>query len=303
MISPTATVVIVGIIKTMRPKQWVKNLFVLAPVVFAKNLFHELTLLRGAAAFLGFSVLAGAVYTINDLADAEDDRRHPTKRFRPIASGEVPPGVAKVAAAAMVVLALGSMFALDWRVGVTSLAYFVLNLAYSFKLKQFAYLDVGCIAAGFVLRVVAGSYAVSTPSQPIRPSIYLLLCTAFLSLFLGFGKRYHELTVNASKARDALRFYSLPILRGALGVTALATVGVYLGWTFDPPEIFRFARDYLWATTPVVLFAIGRFVKLLGSSHGESPTDAMLKDVPFVLSLITWSVLVVAIIYRLRPTG
>ncbi|MBL8603684.1 MAG: UbiA prenyltransferase family protein [Myxococcales bacterium] len=291
-----------GIIKTMRPKQWVKNLFVLAPVVFAKNLFHEPILLRAAAAFAGFSVLAGAVYTINDLADADDDRRHPTKRYRPIASGEVPPGVAKVAAVVMVVSALGGTLWLDWRVGVTALAYLVLNLAYSFKLKQIAYLDVGCIALGFVFRVVAGCYAVSTPSQPIRPSLLLLLCTAFLSLFLGFGKRYHELSVNAAKARDALRFYSLPMLRGALWVTALATVGVYLAWTLDPPEIFRFARDYLWVTTPFVLFGIGRFVRLLGSKHGESPTDAMLKDVPFVLTIITWGILVVSILYRLRPT-
>jgi hypothetical protein len=210
VVASAAIVVLAGILQTMRPKQWVKNLFVLAPVVFAKNLFHEPILLRAAAAFAGFSMLAGAVYTINDLVDVEDDRRHPTKCHRPIAAGKVPEGVARLAAGLLVLVGVGGTLWLDVRVGLAALAYLALNLAYSFKLKQFAYLDVGIIAVGFVLRVVAGSYAVSTPAQPVRPSLYLLLCTAFLSLFLGFGKRYHELSVNAAKARDALRFYSLP---------------------------------------------------------------------------------------------
>lgn len=303
VVASAAIVVLAGILQTMRPKQWVKNLFVLAPVVFAKNLFHEPILLRAAAAFAGFSMLAGAVYTINDLVDVEDDRRHPTKCHRPIAAGKVPEGVARLAAGVLVLVGVGGTLWLDVRVGLAALAYLALNLAYSFKLKQFAYLDVGIIALGFVLRVVAGSYAVSTPAQPVRPSLYLLLCTAFLSLFLGFGKRYHELSVNAAKARDALRFYSLPTLRLALWGTALGTVGVYLAWTLRPPEILQFAQGYLWATTPFVLVGIGRFVKLLGSSQGESPTDAMLRDVPFVLTVVSWTLLVVAMIYRLRPTG
>jgi len=298
-------VVLVGILKTMRPKQWVKNLFVLAPVVFAKNLFQEQVLLRALMAFGVFSVLAGAIYTINDLVDVEDDRSHPTKRNRPIASGQVPEGAAKGAAAAMVLASLGAAAWLDPRVAAVALAYLLKDLAYSlrpFRLKQVAYLDVALIAAGFVLRVLAGCYAVSTPAHPVSPSLYLLGSTAFLALFLGFGKRYHELRVNAAKSRAALEAYRPGTLKIALWGSALATVAVYLAWTLDPPAQLRFAADYLWTTTPFVLFAMGRFVRLLDAEGGESPTDAMLRDVPFVLTLVAWAALILVLIYRLRPT-
>jgi len=289
----------------MRPKQWVKNLFVLAPVVFAKNLFQEQVLLRALLAFGIFSVLAGAIYTINDLVDVEEDRSHPTKRNRPIASGEVPEGVAKASAGVMIALSLGGAAWLDRRVAAVALAYLLKDLAYSlrpFRLKQVAYLDVALIAAGFVLRVLAGCYAVSTPAHPVSPSLYLLGCTAFLALFHGFGKRYHELRVNASKSRTALDAYRPDALKATLWGTALATVGVYLAWTLDPPSQLRFASEYLWTTTPFVLFAIGRFVRLLDSESGESPTDAMLRDVPFVLTLVAWAALILVLVYRLRPT-
>ena len=294
---------ILGLIKSLRPKQWVKNLFVLAPVVFAKNLFHEPVLLRALAAVAAFSMLSGAIYTINDLVDVEEDRRHPTKRNRPVASGEVPVPVARVAAALLIVVALGSMFAIDPAVGLAAFSYLALNLAYSLRLKQVAYLDVGCIAAGFVLRVVAGSYAVSTVAHPVRPSHYLLLSTAFLALFLGFGKRAHELEVHEAKARSSLRAYNPVALRAVLWTFALLTVAVYLAWTLDPPPQLVFAKRYLWITTALVLIAMTRFVKLLRSRDGESPTDAMLRDVPFVVTVLGWAVLVVTIIYQLRPTG
>lgn len=289
----------------MRPKQWVKNLFVLAPVVFAQDLFQEQVLLRALMAFVGFSMLAGAIYTINDLVDAEDDRNHPTKRNRPIASGQVPVPVARGAAVVLIALSLAGTAWLDLRVAAAALVYLLKDLAYSlrpFRFKQVAYLDVVLIAAGFVLRVVAGCYAVSTPSHVVSPSLYLLGCTAFLALFLGFGKRYHELRVNASKARDALKSYSPRTLKVTLWGTAFATVVAYLAWTLDPPAQLAFAERYLWTTTPFVLLAIARFVKLLDSEHGESPTDAMLRDVPFVLTLIAWTALILTLIYRLRPT-
>ena len=287
----------------MRPKQWVKNLFVLAPRVFTKDLFHESVVLRALAAVVGFSILSGAVYTINDIVDVEDDRRHPTKHTRPIASGQVPVPVARVAAGALVTFALAGAFFIDVRVGSAAAVYLALNLAYSLRLKQVAYLDVVCISAGFVLRVVAGSYAVSTATHPVAPSHYLLLCTAALALFLGFGKRAHELEVHESKSRSALRSYSPRVLRVVLWVFALLTVGVYLAWTLDPPPQLAFASRYLWITTALVLLGILRFVKLLRSRDGESPTDAMLRDVPFVLTVLGWVLLVVTIIYQLRPTG
>jgi 4-hydroxybenzoate polyprenyltransferase len=298
-------VVVAGIFKTMRPKQWVKNLFVLAPVVFKKNLLQEQALLRALAAFAVFSMLAGAIYTINDLVDVEEDRTHPTKRLRPIASGEVPEGVAKGAAALLVLVSLTVAAALDLRVAAVALLYLLKDLAYSlrpFRFKQVAYLDVMLIAAGFVLRVVAGCYAVSTPLQPVTPSFYLLGSTAFLALFLGFGKRYHELRVNAARSRDALKSYRIETLKATLWATAIATVSIYLAWTLDPPSQLHFASGYLWTTTPFVLLGIVRFVRLLDSEHGESPTDAMLRDVPFVVVMIAWTLLMLTLIYRLRPT-
>lgn len=298
-----AALILLGLIKSLRPRQWVKNLFVLAPVVFAKDLFHEPVLLRALAAVAAFSLLSGAVYTINDLVDVEDDRRHPTKRLRPIASGEVPEPVAKVASLVLVVGALAGAFRIDLGVGGAALAYVTLNLAYSLRLKQVAYLDVVCIAAGFVLRVVAGSYAVSTVAHPVRPSLYLLLSTAFLSLFQGFGKRTHELNVNEARARSSLRSYHPTALRALLWTFAFLTVGVYLAWTLDPPPQLVPAKRFLWITTGLVLIAMTRFVKLLQSKDGESPTDAMLRDVPFVLTVLGWAILVVTIIYQLRPTG
>lgn len=294
---------LLGILKTLRPRQWVKNLFVLAPLVFAHSLFHEKVLWRALAAFVAFSMLAGAVYTINDLADVEDDRNHPTKRARPIAAGLVPEGVARAVALSLVLGALGGALRLGVEVFLVAGSYLALNLGYSFKLKQFAYLDVVCIASGFVLRVVAGCYAVSTVEHPVRPSLYLLGCTAFLALFLGFGKRYHELRVNAAKARTSLHAYTHGHLRATLWGTALATVAVYLAWTLDPPVQLLFAREYLWTTTPLVLLGIGRFVWLLQSGGGESPTDAMLKDSTFVVTVIAWSLVMVTMIYRLRPSG
>ncbi|MFO0651798.1 MAG: decaprenyl-phosphate phosphoribosyltransferase [Polyangiales bacterium] len=297
--------VLAGILKTARPKQWVKNLFVLAPVVFAKDLFEGQVALRALLAFACFSMLAGAIYTINDIVDADDDRNHPTKKFRPIASGQVPVGTAKIAATVFILVSLAGAAWLDLRVAAAAAIYLLKDLAYSlrpFRFKQVAYLDVVLIAAGFVLRVVAGCYAVSTPLHPVSPSLYLLGCTAFLALFLGFGKRYHELRVNASKARDSLKAYTPGTLKITLWANALATVAIYLAWTRHPPLELEFAKEYLWTTTPLVLLAIGRFVRLLDSESGESPTDAMLKDVPFVLTLVAWTVLILTLIYRLRPT-
>ncbi|HEX9296550.1 MAG TPA: UbiA prenyltransferase family protein, partial [Polyangiaceae bacterium] len=169
-----------GIVRTMRPHQWVKNVFVLAPVVFAKDLFVWNLLLRAGGAFLVFCFLAAAVYTINDVVDAPADRVHPLKRYRPIASGVVPIPMAKVLAVGFFLVAMGGALFEPPLFALVGLLYFIQNLAYSFKLKKIAYADVACIALGFVLRVVAGGLATG-----IQVSAYLLACTLLLALFLG----------------------------------------------------------------------------------------------------------------------
>lgn len=288
-----------GVIRTLRPQQWVKNLFVLAPVVFAKNLTHPSIIKRGLGAFAIFCLLAGAVYTMNDLVDVEADRAHPVKRNRPIASGRVPIGVAKVLAVTLVLVSLvGSIPGGLWFAAIV-VAYFVQNVAYSFRLKNIAYLDVSCIAAGFVLRVLAGGFATRTPI-----SGYMVGCTALLALFLGFGKRRHELaTANAKKQRAVLSNYSPRALNVALAVTGLATVGMYLAYTLDAHTRAFFKNDYLWLTVVHPLFGIVRFLQLVaGRPRSESPTQEMLRDTPFVVNLILWVIEVVVILYQVRPS-
>ena len=291
-----------GVIRTVRPNQWVKNLFVLAPVVFAKHLTHPSIIKSAIGAFGVFCLLAGAVYTMNDIVDVEADRAHPVKRYRPIASGRVPIPVAKVLAVVLVLAALiGSIPGGPWFMGVVVL-YFLQNVAYSFRLKKVAYVDVCLIAFGFVLRVLAGGFATKTPI-----SGYMVACTALLALFLGFGKRRHELATaaNARKQREALSAYSPHVLNVALAVTGLATVGTYLAYTLDHGTRAFFHTDFLWPTVIHPLFGILRFLQLVaaGRPRSESPTQEILRDTPFMVNIILWVIEVVAILYQLRLTG
>ncbi len=300
--------------KTLRPHQWVKNLFVMAPMFFHKDVFFtgpggdpalNLHVTGLAVAATGvFCLLAGAVYTINDLADVEADRIHPVKRDRPIPSGRVPENIARAMAATLVLLSFGMAYLLSVSFAAVALLYFVENLLYTFKLKHVAFLDVSLIALGFVLRVVAGGFATH-----VHVSGYMLACTALLALFLGFGKRRHELeSENAGKQRAVLEAYTPGSLNAALGVTGAATIVTYIAYTLDADTQAFFNSRLLWLTAPFTIFGIARFLFLVSGRAGrgikaESPTQEMLRDVPFVLNLVAWVVVVVAIVYRLRPSA
>lgn len=286
-----------GMIRTLRPNQWVKNFFVLAPVVFAKELNNPLLLITAACAFFVFCLLAGAVYTLNDLVDVAADRVHPVKRNRPIASGRVPEPVARVMVVVLVLVSLGGALAINIPFFLVALGYFLQNVAYSFRLKKLAYVDVGFIALGFVLRVLAGGFATST-----HVSWYLLACTALLALFLGFGKRRHELaSENATKQRSALQAYTPRALTIALGITGAASVGNYLAYTLDPETQRVFGTHFLWLTTAHTIFGVIRFLQLVaGRPKAESPTQEMLLDVPFVLNLVLWVIEMIAFLYNVK---
>jgi decaprenyl-phosphate phosphoribosyltransferase len=289
-----------GMIRTIRPHQWVKNLFVLAPVVFAKHLTDPALIRAAVGAFAVFCLLAGAVYTLNDLVDAKADRVHPVKRHRPIASGRVPLPLGKAMAVVLVLVALGGAVAfLPLAFCGVAVGYFALNLAYSFGLKKIAYLDVGCIALGFVLRVLAGGFATGTPL-----SGFMVACTALLALFLGFGKRRHELaSENAGKQRAALQAYTPRALTIALSVTGVLSIATYLAYTLDHDTQRFFDARWLWVTAIHPLFGVLRFLQLVaGRPKAESPTQEMLRDTPFVLNLVLWVIEVVVIVYRLRPS-
>jgi decaprenyl-phosphate phosphoribosyltransferase len=302
-----------ALFKTLRPHQWIKNIFVLAPMFFHRDVFFataqgpalNLTITgRAFAATAVFCLLVGAVYTINDLVDVEADRVHPVKRERPIASGLVSLPIARAMAAALVIVSLGAAYALSFAFAAVALTYFLENLAYSFKLKKVAFLDVALIAFGFVLRVLAGGIATD-----VHVSAYMLLCTALLALFLGFGKRRHELALeNAGKQRAALQAYTVGSVNVALAVTGTSTALAYLAYTLDPATRAAFNSNYLWLTVPFTVFGIVRFLRLVSGRAGrglraESPTQEMLRDVPFILNLVAWIAVIVAIVYKLRPNA
>lgn len=288
-----------GVIRMVRPHQWVKNVFVLAPVVFAKEIFETALLLRAAGAFALFCLIAGAVYALNDLADVEADRHHPVKRHRPIASGRVPKSWVMPIIAVMVSGSLGAAAFMDYRFAGVLLFYFVQNIAYTKKLKHVAYVDVGCIALGFVLRVLAGGYATATPI-----SHYLIACTALLALFLGFGKRRHEFAAASrhGQQRIALESYKKGGIDTALTLTALATVATYLAYTLDRHTREFFHTDWLWTSTLFVVLGMARFLFLVRSRpKAESPTQEILRDGPFVAIMMGWAVVVIWVVYQLRP--
>lgn len=285
----------VGLVRAMRPHQWVKNLFVLTPLVFAKELFSPPMALRALGGFVAFSLLASAVYIINDINDIEGDRVHATKRKRPIASGEVPVKVAASVAAALAVLAIGGGALLSPMFAIYAGSYLALNVAYTHVLKRMPYIDVLCIALGFELRVLAGAAAAVVPA-----SAYLLLVTFLLALFLGLGKRKHELLggVSSHQQRSVLSKYDPRVVNAMLWTTAVATVGTYVVYTLDPTTHRFFGTSYLVVTSLFAVAGIGRFLYLAGrAENAESPTEQMLRDLPFLANLVLWGGAVVAIIY------
>jgi decaprenyl-phosphate phosphoribosyltransferase len=310
--APPPKDIVSGLLRTVRPHQWVKNLFVLAPMFFHKDVFTvtptgdpALNLhVTGEAlgATIVFCMLAGAVYAVNDLVDVEADRVHAVKRLRPIASGVVPEHVARALALGLVLVSFGFAYLID--IGFLGIAalYFLKDILYSFKLKKVAFVDVALIALGFVLRVWAGGLATH-----VHVSVYMLVCTALLALFLGFGKRRHELaSENAIRQRAVLEAYTPASLNVALALTGSATIVTYIAYTLDPTTEAFFSSKHLWLTAPFTVFGIVRFLFLVSGRAGrgtkaESPTQEMLRDVPFVLNLVAWVAIVVAIVYRLRP--
>lgn len=284
-----------ALVEACRPRQWVKNLFVAAPLVFAKRLGDPHTALRALAAVALFSALSSAVYLWNDVVDVEKDRAHPIKRNRPIAAGRLSVGAARVAAATLAVGALALGLVLDWRFAACALVYLVQNVAYSLVLKRIVYVDVLCIAAGFLLRVAAGAFAIGVDASP-----YLFVCTGLLATYLGFGKRAHELAVageRASKQRAVLEAYNPAVLRVALWATALATFAAYVLYTRAAHTVRFFGTTRMLWTAPCAAFGLYRFYALVQSPRGDSPTEEILRDALFVLNFLLWAAAITLIIY------
>jgi 4-hydroxybenzoate polyprenyltransferase len=288
--------VIGALIVSLRPKQWPKNLLVFAGLVFSLNLFNPTDFLRSLGGFVAFCLLSGAVYLVNDLVDVENDRLHPLKRYRPIASGRLKPGAAKVAVVVATVVALAGGFALDWQFGVVGLAYFLLELAYSFRLKHLVVLDVMTIAAGFALRALAGTVLVH-----VTISSWLFVCSILLALFISLAKRRHELLFLAgggSGHRAVLENYSETLLDQMMAVATSSAVIAYCLYTIAPETIAKFGTHNLMLTVPFVLYGIYRYLYLVYRKElGGAPEQALLGDLPMMIDVLLWMASVVAVIY------
>ena len=286
----------IAFFRALRPHQWTKNLLVFAALLFSKHLFEPDPFLRASLAFVAFCGLAGAVYLWNDVADIERDRLHPKKRLRPLAAGELKVRTAMLGAIALVVAALSLSFFLDLRLGLCASSYLALNLAYSFGLKHVVILDVLSISLGFVLRALAGGYAVNVPVTE-----WLLVLTLLLALFLALAKRRHEITSlsdNAASHRAILAEYSPYLIDQMTSVVTASVVTAYTFYTLSPETVQKFGTARLSWTLPLVLYGIFRYLYLVHQKdRGDSPTDMLLTDRPLLATVALWVALVIAIVY------
>jgi 4-hydroxybenzoate polyprenyltransferase len=287
-----------ALLASLRPRQWVKNLFVFAGVIFSQQMLTPLAW-TALAAFTIFCGLSGAIYLFNDVADAERDRLHPSKRLRPIASGEVSRPMAAGAAALLLLGSVVAAFRIGTSFGLVALGYAALLTAYSVWLKHVVILDVLTVAAGFVLRAVAGAVAVE-----VEISGWLLICTILLALFLALGKRRHEyrsLARDAVGHRPILAEYSEGFLDQMISVVTASTVTAYALYTMSPETVTKFHTRLLPLTLPFVLYGIFRYLYLLYRRDlGGNPSDLLSTDRALLLDALLWMVATFAIIYGPR---
>lgn len=281
---------------TMRPKQWSKNIFVFAGVVFSQNLLDLEILAKSGLAFVLFCMASSAVYLINDVLDIERDRAHPTKRTRPVAAGRLRPSAAIVTAVLLLLVSAPLAFWLSVPFGIILLLYFALMQAYSFYLKNIVILDVFTIAMGFVLRAAGGALSI-----PVLISPWLLVCMILLALFLGLAKRRHELILlnnEASDHRSILQEYSPPLLEAMISVVTACTVMAYTLYTVFAPNLPHDPYPYMMVTIPFVIYAIFRYLYLVYQRDGGgSPEEILFRDLPFLVNLLLWGGSVLVILY------
>lgn len=281
---------------SLRPKQWTKNVLLFAGLIFSLHLFQMESVIRTVLGFVIFCLLSGAAYLVNDLLDLKQDRIHPLKSKRPLASGKLPIPTAVISAAGLLAGGLFSAFLLDTLFGVIALSYVLLTLGYSLFFKQVAILDVIVIAIGFVLRAVAGAQIIH-----VTISSWLLVCTIFLALFLTLGKRRHELILLGKSARSHRRIlgeYSPYLLDQMMAVVTASTVMAYTFYTASPDTVEKFHTHNLVFTTPFVLFGIFRYLYLMHQKNmGGSPEQILLKDKPMIFNIFLYLTVIAIILY------
>ena len=292
-----------NLLRSLRPSQWTKNLIIFAALIFGQRLLDADAVLTSVAAFAIFCALSGVVYLINDVADRQADRQHPTKRHRPIASGAVPIPLAVGTAAVLAFVSLTAAYLLRLEFGVIATTYVLLLALYSGPLKHVVIIDVLTIAIGFVLRAAAGAVVIY-----VEIGHWLLIVTLLLALFLALSKRRHELVLLADGARSHRRIlqeYSPYLLDQMISVVTASTLVAYAFSTISPEVIAKFGTDKLGLTFPFPLYGIFRYLYLVHQKEGGgSPSDMLLNDRPLLLCVALWGLAVVLIIYgpaRLNP--
>lgn len=285
-----------GLFKTMRPKQWTKNGFVLAALIFDGKLFHPALVLAALTVMVSFCLISSSVYILNDLVDIEKDRLHPRKRLRPLPSGQLSPTFARWGAVLLAGVSITVTGLIDVWDGLILASYLVLNIWYSLHLKNLVIIDVMMIALFFVLRVLAGVMAVDVTNF----SPWLYVCVTLLALFLGFGKRRHEFALleeGAADHRASLAHYNLPLLDQILGIVTTSGLLAYTLYTFEANTAL--AKDaHMLLTVPFILYAAFRYLYLIHvEKRGGAPEDLLFEDRPFLISVLLWGVSVVFVIY------
>ena len=293
-----------ALLQALRPKQWTKNLLVFAGVLFAQHATDPKLLARAAAGFVAFSLLASAVYIVNDLKDVDADRLHPKKRHRPIASGALSPAVAWTVVPILLAIVAAISSWLGFGFLLVLAAYLASNVAYSFGLKHQVILDVFLIAAGFVLRAVAGVELLTPVAPETQLSSWLLLCTFFGALFLAASKRRRELAnagTLASDQRAVLASYTPELLDRMLTITAACTLMSYALYTIWPATVAKFGTEAMMVTVPVVAYGVFRYLHLVRVSEtSEDPSLVLLADRPIQATVIVYILITVWILYIAR---
>lgn len=283
----------------LRVYQWPKNFVVFAALVFAFQLTDPAQVLRSIAAFLVLCAASSAVYVLNDLADIEKDRAHPDKRNRPIASGRIPIPVATALLGLLLVASLGPAYLLGYRFLLAVLGFLALNLCYTFVFKRIMLVDVLAIAGGFVLRGIAGAVVLD-----VAFSNWLVVCTLFLALFLGLGKRRREIGLLDAEAvhhREVLGHYTVPYLDSLMVILAASTLLTYTIYTCSPEVVQRTGTDKLYASLPFVVYGLFRYLYLVHHKRGGGdPSRTLLTDAPLLITVLLWGLTSIAIIYGER---
>ncbi len=288
------------LIESLRPRQWTKNLILFAGLIFSQNLGDTGLFLRAAAGAGVFSLLSGCIYLFNDIVDVDLDRQHPYKRFRPVASGRLTERAAGVQAVLIAVLALACAWLLGREFLLTALAFLLLNVVYSLLLKRYVIIDVMGIAASFVVRAVASVTVLAAVIPGLALSKWLILCTFFLSLFLGFSKRRSEFVrvlATGNHTRPSLHRYNEQLLNLSIGLSMGLTLMAYVMYTLWPHTVSHFGTNRLVFTSPFVFLGLGRYLVLVfREGQGGRPHEILLGDATIKIAVLGWIVSVCAII-------